>query len=58
VCQIFSVTGRAQSVAPNTLIEAYEAHDMSGRPSAAIGRKYVETGMQPPDDERDIFSFE
>jgi len=58
VRQIFPIEGRAQSVAPGTLIEQYEVPDMYGRPWAAIWRKYWETGMQPPADERNIFSFE
>jgi len=57
--QIFPINGRAQSVAPGTIIENYQVPDMYGRPWAQIWKKYWEQGMQrtqPSED--DIFNFE
>ena len=54
--QIFPVNGRAQSVAPGTILE-YKVPDMYGRPWAQLWREYSEEGMQPPSDE-DIFTFD
>jgi len=56
--QIFPIEGRAQSVAPGTVIPDYEVPDMYGRPWAHIWRKYWEAGMRPPAENDDIFSFE
>jgi hypothetical protein len=56
--QIFPIDGRAQSVAPGTLIENFEVPDMYGRPWAQIWRKYWEDGMQSGDEGDDIFNFE
>jgi hypothetical protein len=54
---VFPVEGRAQSVAPGTVLEL-EVPDMYGRPWDQIWRKYWEQGMQRPETEEDIFSFE
>ncbi len=56
--QIFPVGGRAQAVAPGTVIEDYVVPDMYGRPWAEIWRRYWEPGMVPPDGGDDIFSFD
>ena len=55
--QIFPVDGRAQMVAPGAILE-YEVPNMYERPWDHIWRNYFEDGMQPPEDQADMFSFE
>lgn len=55
--QIFPINGRAQSVAPGTVIENFEVLDMYDRPWAQIWREYWEKDMHPPE-VKDIFDFE
>jgi hypothetical protein len=54
---IFPVEGIATPLSPGTTYEAY-VPDMYGRPWAEIWEKYHEEGMDPPEDDTDIFSFE
>jgi hypothetical protein len=57
VPSIYPVDGTATPVSPGQVIE-YEVPDMYGRPWAHIWEKYWEEGMEPPEDEEDIFNFE
>jgi hypothetical protein len=54
---IFPLNGEATPVSPGAVIE-YEVPDMYGRPWAYIWEKYWEEGMEKPDVEEDIFSFD
>jgi hypothetical protein len=54
---IFPIEGRATPVSPGQVIE-YEVPDMYGRPWAHIWEEYFEQGMQRPDSDEDIFSFD
>src|SRR5690606_28803150 len=57
VQSIFPIRGVATPMAPGNIIE-YEVPDMYGRPWAQLWEKYQEEGMQKPEPETDIFSFE
>jgi hypothetical protein len=57
VQSIFPINGVATPMAPGNIIE-YEVPDMYGRPWAQLWEKYQEEGMQKPQPEVDIFSFE
>jgi hypothetical protein len=57
VQKIFPVDGVAISVAPGTRFE-YEVPDMYGRPWARIWEEFWEQGMDRPQQEDDIFSFD
>jgi hypothetical protein len=54
---IYPIDGRATPVAPPNVIE-YEVLDMYGRPWAQLWEKYFEQGMQRPEDDVDIFTFD
>jgi hypothetical protein len=54
---IFAVDGIATPLNPGETYEAY-VPDMFGRPWAEIWEKYHEEGMEAPEDDVDIFSFE
>ncbi|MDG2175833.1 MAG: hypothetical protein P8M72_06865 [Gammaproteobacteria bacterium] len=54
---IFAVDGIATPMNPGNTYEAF-IPDMFGRPWAEIWEKYHEEGMQRPENEVDIFSFE
>nr|MBO2512846.1 hypothetical protein [Gammaproteobacteria bacterium] len=54
---IFPIEGTATPVSPGQTINL-EVLDMYGRPWAHLWEKYWEQGMQRPDDDADIFSFE
>jgi hypothetical protein len=58
-CQqtLFNIDGRLQPVRPGTVID-YRVPDWYDRPWAKVWEEYFEEGMQRPDVERDIFSFE
>ena len=57
VQSIFPRDGTATPVSPGDVIE-YKVPDMYGRPWAQIWEEYWEEGMQRPDDEEDVFSFD
>lgn len=54
---IFPVSGVATPMTPGAAF-TFEVPDMYGRPWAQMWEKYSEEGMQKPQPERDIFSFE
>ncbi len=54
---IFPIKGAPTPVAPGTVIE-YEVPDMYGRPWAQMWETYNEQGMEKPDTQEDIFSFD
>jgi hypothetical protein len=54
---IFPEEGWATPKSPDDVIE-YEVPDIYGRPWAHIWEKYFEQGMEKPEDDEDIFSFE
>ena len=58
-CQqtLFNIGGRLQPVPPGTVIE-YETPDWYERPWAKVWEDNFEEGMQRPENETDIFSFE
>jgi hypothetical protein len=54
---IYPIDGVATPVSPGQVIQ-YEVPDMYGRPWAHIWEEYWEKGMEKPDDDDDIFSFD
>jgi hypothetical protein len=57
VQSIYPIKGVATPQSPGNIIE-YEVPDMYGRPWAQLWEKYQEEGMEKPEAETDIFSFE
>ena len=54
---IFPIDGRGTPVVPGTVIE-YRVEDLHDRPWAAVWEEHFEQGMQRPDEDDDLFSFE
>ncbi len=54
---IFPIEGTSSPITPGATFE-FEVPDMYGRPWAQIWERYWEEGMQRPDDDDDIFSFD